>query len=164
MFQELRQGSTIYVLEKSEKPTLKMGQVINVGQPTPVYNTQTAGITMGMQPRMEITIRAKVDGTDGDFSHLPASSGVHDYGNMVVADSREGMLSEVDVMKQRAQQELDRREKNEAIVAACNEMFKSLNPSYAKEAERDEAITNLNSRLNGIEDAMSQILERLNKK
>lgn len=164
MFQELRQGSTIYVLDKSENPSLKMGQVLNVGVPAPVYNTQTAGITMGMQPRMEITVRAKVDGTDGDFAHLPATAGVHDYGTMIVADSREAMLSEVDTMKQRAQQELDRKEKNEAIVAACNDMFKTLNPSYAKEAERDEAIVSLNSRLDGIESTMSQVLKLLNKK
>lgn len=164
MFQELRQGSTIYVLDKNDKPTLKTGQVLSVGQPTPVYNTQTAGITLGMQPRMEIIIRAKVDDKEGDFAHLPANLGTHDYGTMVVTDSREAMLSEVDTLKQRAQQELDRREKNEAIVAACNEMFKSLNPSYAKEAERDEAIDNLNSRLDGIEDTMSQVLKLLNKK
>ena len=83
---------------------------------------------------------------------------------MIVADSREAMLSEVDTMKQRAQQELDRKEKNEAIVAACNDMFKTLNPSYAKEAERDEAIVSLNSRLDGIESTMSQVLKLLNKK
>lgn len=164
MFQSLRQGSTIYVLEKSDIPTLKMGQVLNVGQPTPVYNTQTAGITMGLHPTMEVAIRAKVEDKEGDFSHLPAGQSVYDYGNMVVADSREAMLSEIDNISRNAQQRLDSRDKDEATVAACRDMFKKLNPNYAKEVERDEAIGNLNSRLDGIETTMSQVLKLLNKK
>lgn len=164
MFQNLRQGSTLYVIERSDIPVLKLGQVISVGSPTPVYNTQTTGITMGLQPMLEVTVRAKVDDKEGDFAHLPATSGVHDYGNMVVTDSREGALSEIDNISRAAQQRLDNRDKDEKTVAACKDIFKTLNPNYAKEVERDEAIGNLNSRLDGIEDTMSQVLKLLNKK
>lgn len=163
MFQNLRQGGTIYILDKDDVPRLKIGQVLNVGTPTPMYNTQTSGITMGFQPTMEVTIRAKVDEKEGDFAHLPAMQGVHDYGNMVVTDNREAMLSEIDNIKQRAQQELDRTERNKSIIASSNDMFKKLNPNYAKEVERDEAIGQLNSRLDGIEDTMSKVLKLLNK-
>jgi len=34
MFAALRQGSTIYILEKGETPTLKVGQIISVTAPT----------------------------------------------------------------------------------------------------------------------------------
>lgn len=164
MFQNLRQGNTLYILDKSDVPVLKMGQVVNVGQPTAVYNTKTAGLTMGLQPKMELTIRAKVDDKEGDFSHLPADMTVHDYGNMIVTDNREAMLSEVDSLKQGAVQILESVERSKATIAACDEMFKVLNPSFAKEMARDEAIGNLNERLNGIESTMSQMLKLLNKK
>ena len=164
MFQNLRQGSVLYVLEKSEKPVLKMGEVVSVGAPTPMYNTQTAGLTMGFQPTMEVVVRAKVDGKEGDFPHLPATNGVHDYGNMVVTDSREAMLGEVDTLKRTAENVLASVERNENVVSECDTILKSLNPDYAKAKERDEAISNLNNRLDGIESTMSQVLKLLNKK
>lgn len=151
-------------MEKSDKPVLKMGEVVSVGAPTPMYNTQTAGLTMGFQPTMEVVVRAKVDGKEGDFPHLPAANGVHDYGNMVVTDSREAMLGEVDTLKRTAENVLASVERNENVVSECDTILKSLNPDYAKAKERDEAISNLNSRLDGIEDTMSQVLKLLNKK
>lgn len=164
MFQNLRQGNALYVLDKADVPVLRVGEIVSVGNPTPVYNTQTAGLTIGMQPKMELAIRCKVDGKEGEFAHLPADQNVHDYGNMIVADSREAMLSEVDSIKQRAQGILDKVESSKATIEACGEMFKTLNPNYAKEQERDEAITSLSDRLDGIESSMSQILKLLNKK
>lgn len=162
MFQNLRQGSSLYIIDKTgDAPVLKTGQVVSVGNPTPVYNNQ---FTMGMQPKFEILVRAKVDGKEGDFAHLPAALDVYDYGAMVVSDNRESVLNEIGNICQMAQDELDRAEKNKAIVAACKEMSKAINPSYAKEAERDEAIDNLNNRLDGIEDTMAQVLKLLNKK
>lgn len=164
MFQNLRPGNTIYILDKTDVPALKTGTVLNVGSPMAVYNTQTAGLTMGMQPKMELSVRAKVGEQEGDFAHLPCDQGVHDYGNMIVADSREAMLSEVDAMKQRAQEVLDSVDKNKATIAACEGMFKVLNPNFAKEAERDAEIKNLSGRLDGIEASLSQITKLLNKK
>ena len=164
MFQNLRQGNTLYVLDKGDVPVLRIGEVVSVGNPAPVYNTQTAGLTIGMQPKMEMSVRCRVDGKEGDFAHLPIEQNIHDYGNMLVADSREAMLSEVDNIKQRAQAVLDKVDSSKATIAACGEMFKVLNPNYAKEQERDEAITSLSDRLDGIESSITQILKTLNKK
>ena len=163
MFQNLRQGNTLYVIDKSGVPALKLGQVLATGNPTPVYSTQTAGLTLGMQPKMEVLVRAKVDDKEGEFPHLPADQNVHDYGTMVVTDSREAALSEVDAIKQNAKAVLDSVAHNEATVAACDEMFKVLNPSYAKEKERDEAISSLSERLDNFEKRMGQTLGNIEK-
>lgn len=164
MFQNLRQNDTIYVIDKTDVPVLKIGQVIDKGNPMPVTPTQTSGLMMGMNQRLELTIRAKVDGVEGDFPHLLTDESTHDYGNMTVADSRESALSEIDKIRMKAQGELDRQELNEKTVESCEDMSKTLNPTYAKEKERDEAIDNLNSRMKGIESNVSQILKLLNKK
>lgn len=163
MFQNLRQGNTLYVIDKSGVVTLKVGQIVSVGNPTPVYNTQTAGLTIGIQPKMEVLVRAKVDDKEGDFPNLPADRNVHDYGTMVVTDSREAALSEVDAIKQCAQGVLDSVPHNEATIAACDEIFKALNPSYAKEQERDAAISSLSQRLDGFEKTLVNIEKLLSK-
>ncbi len=164
MFQNLRQGDTIYVIDKSGVPYLKIGQVTSIGNPVAVAPTQTNGLMLGLNQLMEITVRASVDGNEGDFPHLLTTEGTHDYGNMVVTDTREGALSEIDKIRMKAQGELDRRETNEKTVDACEEMSKTLNPAYAKEKARDEALESLSDRLDGMESTMGQILELLNKK
>lgn len=165
MFQNLRPSATIYVLDKtSGVPELKVGQVVNVGNLTPVYNTQTPSLMAGFQTKMELTIRAKVDESEGDFPHLPADKSSHNYGGQIVADSREAMLSEVDIINHEAQHRLDSRENDEATVEACCEIYKLLNPDYAKEKERDETLEAFNDRLDGIEESVGKILKLLNKK
>ena len=163
MFQNLRQGNTIYVIDKSGVPSLKLGQVVSVSNPTPVYNNTTP-ITIGLQAKTEVLVRAKVDDKEGDFPHLPSDQNVHDYGNMVVTDSREAALSEIEALKQFSQSVIDSVPHHEESIIACEEIAKSLNPNYAKEKERDEAIGRLSGRLDGIEENMVQILKLLNKK
>lgn len=164
MFQNLRQSDTIYVIDTSGVPYLKMGVVVNKSNPIPVTPTHTNGLMLGMNQQMEITLRANVGGQEGDFPHLLTTEDIHDYGNMIVVGTRESALSEIDKLRMKAQSELDRKEYNEKTVASCEDMSKTLNPAYAKEKERDEAIGKLNSRLDGIEDTMSQILKHLNNK
>lgn len=163
MFQNLRQGNTLYVIDKSGVPSLKIGQVVSVGNPTPVYNNSTP-ITMGLQTKTEVLVRAKVDDKEGDFPHLPSDQNTHDYGNMVVTDSREAALSEVEALKQFSQSVIDSVPHHEKSILACEEMAKSLNPNYAKEKERDEAIGSLNSRMDSMEGNIAKILKLLNDK
>lgn len=162
MFQNLRENDTVYIIDKSGVPCLKIGQVKTVGKPMPATPTQTAGLMMGMNQAFELTLRAVVEDHEGDFPHLPTTGTVHDYGNMVVAETREGALSEIDKIRMKSQGELDRQKVNEQTVMACEEMSKTLNPAYAKEQERDAAISNLGGRLDNIENSMAQILEYIN--
>lgn len=164
MFQNIQPNDTIYIIDKSKVPCLKIGQVLTKSTPMPVNQTQTNGLLMGLNQAMELTIRANVDGNEGDFPHLLTTEATHDYGNMVVTDTRESALSEIDKLRMKAQGELDRKELNEQTIESCEEMSKTLNPTYAKEKERDEAIDNLSDRLDGIETSMEKILKLLNKK
>jgi hypothetical protein len=83
---------------------------------------------------------------------------------MLIIDNREALLSEIDKMRMKAQGELDRRDLNEQTVAACEEMSRTVNPEYAKEKERDEAISSLGGRLDNIESMLSKFMEQINNK
>lgn len=162
MFQNLKVNDAIYVIDKSGVPSLKIGQVVNVGKPMPATPVQTPGLMMGLNQQFQITIRAKIDGQEGDFSQLLTTESVHDYGNMIITDSRESLLSEIDKIRMTSQGELDRHDLNEQTVVACDEISKSLNPEYAKEKERDEAISKLGGRLDGIEGMLAKLMEQIN--
>ena len=65
-------------------------------------------------------------------------------------------MSEVDNIKRKSEDELSRTEYNNNVLSACDDIFKTLNPSYAKDKERDEAIQNLNDRFDNLEKNMSK--------
>lgn len=164
MFQNLKENDALYVIDKSGVPSLKIGQVVSVGKPMPAAPVQTPGLMLGMNQQFQITIRAKIDGQEGDFGQLLTTESVHDYGKMLIIDNRETLLSEIDKMRMKAQGELDRHDLNEQTVAACEEMSRTVNPEYAKEKERDEAISNLGGRLDNIESMLSKFMEQINNK
>lgn len=169
MFQDLHQSDTIYIINRNEGvPTLKTGEFVRKSNAVAVAPSSTAGLMMGMNQQQEFTMRVRVEGQEGDFPHILTSESVHDYGNMIVTSTRELALSEIDKIRCKAQGELDRQEQNEKTVVACEEISKTLNPAYAKEKERDEAIANLSSRLDKMEEtiggSLDKILKQLNKK
>jgi len=165
MFQNLKQNDALYVIDKSSGvPSLKIGQVVNVGNPMPATPVQTPGMMIGLNQQFQITIRAKIDGQEGDFNQLLTNESVHDYGNVIITDSREALLSEIDKLRMKSQGELDRRDINEKTVVACDDMAKTVNPEYAKAKERDEAISKLGGRLDSIESMLTQFMEQLNNK
>lgn len=163
MFSSLRQGSTVYILEKGDKPELRIGQVVSVSNPVQKYTTATPGIGFGMNSEMVVDVKVKVDEQEYDFKQLGCTQSIGNYGNAVVSDNREAMLSEVDSMRQISQHIIDTVDYHKEVVAACDGMIKVLNPHFAKEQERDEAINSLSTRLDSFEERMGKALGNIEK-
>ena len=52
-------------------------------------------------------------------------------------------------------------EQHKSNIAACENILKELNPVYAKEQERDQAIDNISGRMDRIEDILARLEGRL---
>ena len=63
-------------------------------------------------------------------------------------------------MLQNSKSVLANVEQHKSNIEACEKILKELNPIYAKESERDEAIDNISGRI----DRMESILARLESK
>lgn len=155
MFSALRQGSVLYILEKGETPSLKIGQVTSVTQPNYNSNFLMNGST--------VDINAKVGEQTMDFRNVPGSQSVTSYNNVIIAETKELMSNEVDNMLQSSKSIVDSVPYHNNVISACEGILKDLNPRFAKEKERDEDITNLKSKIGGIETKMDQILTLLAK-
>lgn len=168
MFRNLNKDDDVYVIDKKDGPVLRMGKFVNKTTPIPITPTQTAGLMLNMTQQYEFTMRVNVEGQEGDFPNILTTESVHNYGNTIVCSTREAFLSEVDKLRTKSQGEIDRQELNEKTIAWCEEVSRKVNPAYAKEKERDEAIANLNDRLDTMEEsignALDKILKQLNKK
>ena len=67
------------------------------------------------------------------------------------------MISEVDSLLKTSKDVLDSIDKHKASISAYEKILKELNPVYAKEAERDEAITSLTQQVDGIQSALTRL-------
>lgn len=156
MFSSLRQGSTIYILEKTNEPVLKIGQVISISQPTYNSNYLMNGST--------INISVKVNDQTIDFQNIVSSLSVVSQNNVTIAETKELMSNEVDNMMQSSKNIIDSVSYHQKVVESCENILKELNPRFAKEKERDEDINNLKDKMGGLETKMDQIISILNNK
>lgn len=155
MFSALRQGSPLYILEKGESPNIKIGQVESVTSPRPEYgNFNTPGYG-GINTLVDITV--KVGGEKKQYVGIPSNLSIHGYGDIVISESRDAMISEVDGMLQSSKSIIESIDYHKKMITACEEMLKQLNPAYAKEQERDGAIDSLKSEVETLRQEISKM-------
>lgn len=157
MFSALRQGAVLYILDKSAEPTIKTGYVENVTSPRPMYKTYNPAASFGTNMSTVVDISVKVGDEKKEICGLSSTASIDSYGDYVVSENREAMISEVDAMLQNSKSILDSVDKHKANIAACENILKELNPIYAREQERDTAIDSLTERVNSMQTSLSRI-------
>ncbi len=155
MFSALRQGSLLYILEKGENPNIKIGQVEGVTQPRFAPGTGF-GTTV-------VDITVKVDNENKDFIGVPSGTSVHGYGNVVISESREAMVQEVNAMLRTSKSALESIDYHRKVIDACEDMLKQIDPEYAKQQERDDTIDSLKDEVGSLKEDVNKILKLLTK-
>ena len=157
MFSGLRQGTTLYILDKSSKPKVVQGYVENITAPRPMYKTYNPAVSFGTNLQTVVDIVVKIDNEKKEFVGIPSTNVVHSYGDYVISETKEGMIQEVDAMLQNSKNVVASIDQHEQNIEACEAILKDLNPVYAKESQRDEAIDSLTKQV----DSMQSVLARL---
>lgn len=153
MFSALRQGSLVYILDKSE-PSLKIGQVVSVSSPLNQFGAY--GMT---QSTVDITV--KVEDKNQEFKQVPSNLNVAPFGNVLIGESKDSIVQEVESMIKLSNQVLDSIEMHKHQVEACEEILKELNPQFAQQKDQEEKISNLEFKLGGIESKIDSIFNML---
>lgn len=156
MFQTLRKGATIYILDKTSKPEVKIGYVENVTLPRPMYPTYNPAVSLGTNMQRVVDITVRVDEDKREFC-VPSDLSIHTYGDYTLSESKEAMISEVDSLLQNSKDIVDSVDKHKENISAYQNILKELNPVYAKEQERDDAIDSLTQQVNGIHSALERL-------
>lgn len=163
MFSQLRQGSQVWILDKSGKtPELKVGQVTNIPQVVPMYNTQNPAMT-GFQPDMVVDVTVKTDSKEYELKQLHANLQIEarDDIKAVISDTQESMLQEVEAMSAQSRQIVDSQAYHQEVLNKCEQWRRMLNPRYEKEQKRDEQIEALSKRFDLFEDKFGKALDKI---
>lgn len=163
MFSALRESSPFYILRKGDKPELQTGQVVSVSQPKTKYGTTPMIGQYGIETTVDVTV--KVNDETVDFKQLPSNLEIANFGNngIVVSESRNAMLCEVEAMLRNSKSILDSMDYHKSVIEVCELMQKELNPQLRLELEREDKISNLESKIGGMEDSISQLKDMLYK-
>lgn len=157
MFQGLRTNSLFYVLDKGEKPSLRIGQVVSVSNPQTKYPTFNNGFTP--QPMETVVdVKVKLGDEEVDFKQLPANGQIANDKNLVVSDNKDAMSAEVDAMLRQSKAILESVDYNKRVVESCEGMLQQLNPQIAKEKEQTEKINKLEGKVSGIEGKIDKMM------
>lgn len=161
MFSALRQGTTVYVLDKSKEPVVSTGFVEKISAPHPMYPSYNPSASFGANLQTVVDVTVKVGDERKEFVGVPSTSIIHSYGDYVLSESKDNMIQEVTTMLENSKSILANIEQHKSNVTACEKILKELNPVYAKEQERDEAIDNISGRMDRIENILARLEERL---
>lgn len=161
MFSALRQSGTVYILTKGDTPALKTGVVQSVSSPVTKFGTQLMPGQYQQDTVIDLTV--KVGDELLTFKQLPSASVIASSGNMVVSESRDAMVVEVENMIRTSKEVLGSVEYHKKALEACESIMCSLNPRLAEEREQREKIETLERKLGGIEDTVGDMRELLLK-
>ena len=162
MFSSLQQGSSIYILDKTDnKPKLKVGEVVSVSAPRLTAFNQGAFSNQSC-----VDIKVNVDGNVYDYNSIPSSYSIITYNNgrVTISETKSGLQSEVENLLANSKQILGNIDTYKQNVIDCEEILKDLNPQFAKDKERDDRLTSLEDKFQGVEDKIDQILSAITNK
>lgn len=146
MLRDLRPGATLTVLDKKE---VKIGQAVvtnNVSQ-VPLYTN----------PMMQtVNISFKYDGRDITFNGANANGFAAEDKScgLVICENDSALLSEVRMFNKEKQEILANRERDEKIVAWCEEQEARLDPVKQAEANNKQQVDAITKRFEEMFDQM----------
>lgn len=156
MFSALTQGSLIYILDKTEQPKLKIGEVVSVSAPRGNFNNFNGGTVLDL--------KATIDGAEYTYNSIPSGYSTVSYNNgkITISETKQGLQQEVETLLQNSRQVLNSIDTYKQNIASCEDILKQLNPSFAREKEREERLDSLESKFQGVESKIDKILTLMN--
>lgn len=146
MFSNLRPNSTLYVLDK-ENLTFKKGQIESVV----TSQLKLSNYPLNLQ-NTPLDIKVRIDSGTLEFQNVPSTSTLASFGDIDICDNLDEMFANIKKFMQHCQQTIEKRDYYEKAAAFCDETLSDLNRDYAKNKERDNAITAMKSEMSEIRD------------
>lgn len=158
MFSTLGQNSLFYILDKNNKPSLKIGKVKEIK-----INPQSYGLV-----NQQADIFVDVNGDNYEFKNIPTNVSIYSPSiGIIISDNTDSMIKEFESILSHSQEVLNSIDYHKSILDSKDKIMSYLNPKFAKEKEQENKIialeTKVNNIENGISDMKTMMSELLNK-
>lgn len=161
LFKDLKPGYPVYILQKEDEPKAFQGKTIKVSEPyfppAPIGQMPSMSTT---QRVVDVTLEA--NGVTNTYS-IPETLSVTYANNLVLSTDRDGMLRDVESMKNQSLEIVNSVEKHKAIVDSCDKILEEWNPAFAEKKEQDKRISGLEEKVEGIGKMLSDFINEFKK-
>jgi len=162
MFQNMQQGSTLYILYKND-PRVEKGRIISVNTHLPQFNpSQPQAMLGGMVTDLTVAV-----GSDTiPFAGLPATASMANFSDkgLFVSEDQGMVVGEITAMRDNSQRIVDSYEAHKALRDKCDELLLSLNPEKQKELAQAKELSELRGQLEEMKKMLSAALGTKNSK
>lgn len=161
MLSALRQGSIVHIIDKTGGVKYLVGEIVNRTEPMSDYSAN-----LSITPQLFFDLTVKVNTETYELKHISSSLSLASNNNIVVSETKEGLIPIIEqiLYTSRKAIEEDTINAHKQAISSCEDILEKLNPTFAKEKERDTRIENLETGFNGLNDKLDQILTLINGK
>lgn len=159
MFGNLSKNQQVFVIDKREDGTLRIGVIDEIKNP---YQISSLGVAPAMP--FDITVKYE-DGATETFPQLQPNSAVATYnnGDVIVCDSRDVAMCEAEKINTYAKRHIELVPHFEKLISSSEQMLRRLNPSYAKQQQTDDEIRNLKEDVRNVTNTLSEMRDMMEK-
>lgn len=160
MFQSVRPNSQIFILHRSDTPSIELGTVTNQPMPRPKYQLPT---TFGQPQEMVVDLVVKINDRTVNYNSLPAQSDIADSSsngeNLVISDSRDAMNAEILNLKQKSTDIINSVEFHKGLLEQYDKIIAQLNPEFAEKQEQKQELDTLRAQMAEMSRSISALME-----
>ena len=131
LFKDVKQNYTVYILDKQDM-NISQAKVSAVGFPRMDIMQNMPGANA--QTVIDVTLDS--NGKIATYT-IPESLSVTYAGNIVLSTDKDGLMHEIEAMKNNAEQVIASVDKQKRILEKANVLLSELNPVYKEKKETD---------------------------
>lgn len=116
-----------------------------------------------MSPMFDLTL--EMDGKTELFQRIPINTSIAEFPEkgIILSETRDGVINEVNAIRSNASSELDKRSFYEQTVTNCDQILLDINPDLKREQEQAGKIAKLEQQLAGMSDQIAALTGMLSK-
>ena len=154
LFKDLKIGYPVYIFHKDGEKRITQGKVTAI---SPSRLPQTPSIQT-MQLVVDVTID---DGGSSRTYAIPDNTSVTYSNGLVLSTDREGVIREVEILRNQCADELAKIEEYRKSVSECEKILTEWNPVFREKRETEERFSKLETSMSDLKSMMSGLIKEL---
>lgn len=154
LFKDLKIGYPVYIFHKDGEKRITQGKVTAI---SPSRLPQTPSLQT-MQLVVDVTID---DGGSSRTYAIPDNTSVTYTNGLVLSTDREGVIREVEILRNQCAEELAKIEEYRKSVSECEKILTEWNPAFREKRETEERFSKLETSMSDLKSMMSGLIKEL---
>lgn len=154
LFKDLKIGYPVYIFHKDGEKRITQGKVTAI---SPSRLPQTPSLQT-MQMVVDVTID---DGGSSRTYAIPDNSSVTYSNGLVLSTDRDGVIREVEILRNQCADELAKIDDYRKSVSECEKILAEWNPVFREKRETEERFSKLETSMSDLKSMMSGLIKEL---